>query len=201
MTDAASAADSLDTGMDLIHVSSDMTAGDLVVGVGTLALASFTWLLARRTSAEVKVSEEQMRLSRKSIELSRASIEAIDQPFLVPQPRSADGAARVYNAFLQLSIANYGKGAAVFESIALFTPDLINLVTTPPDIVRVIPVDRPLEVVEPVDVSVWPAEGTRLNLRITYRSSSGTRYVTDSTVEDTPRHLEFLGHQRKLIPS
>lgn len=186
--------------MDWIHVSSDMTAGDLVVGVGTLALALFTWLLARRTSAEVKVSEEQMQLSRESIELSRASIEAIDQPFLVPQPRE-DGVARVYNAFLQLSIANYGKGAAILESIGLFTPDLVNLVTTPPDIVRLIPVDKPMEVIEPVDASAWPAEGTRLRLRVTYRSSSGTRYLTDSTVEDTPRQLKFLGHQRLLIPS
>lgn len=54
--------------MAFIHVSSDMTMGDLVVGAGTLALASFTAWLASRTSKEVKVSEEQVRLSRESIE-------------------------------------------------------------------------------------------------------------------------------------
>ena len=43
------------TNMAFLDVTSDMTAGDLVVGLGTLALAGFTAWLARRTSAEVAV--------------------------------------------------------------------------------------------------------------------------------------------------
>lgn len=54
--------------MALIHISPDMTAGDLVVGVGTLLLALFTFTLARKAGREVKVSEEQVRLARESIE-------------------------------------------------------------------------------------------------------------------------------------
>lgn len=56
-----------------LHVSPDMTAGDLVVGAGTLALAAFTAWLARRTSREVKVGEEQLILSRKALESQETS--------------------------------------------------------------------------------------------------------------------------------
>ena len=62
--------------MVFVELTHEMSIGELVVGFGTLALAGFTAWLARRTSAEVRISEQQMRLSRESIE-------ALDRPFLV----------------------------------------------------------------------------------------------------------------------
>jgi len=66
--------------MGLVEVSSEMSAGDLlVVGAGTLLLAVFTAWLAFRTSRQVKLTKE-------SLGLSRESIEALDRPFVIATP-------------------------------------------------------------------------------------------------------------------
>lgn len=54
--------------MAFLQITPDMTAGEILVGTGTFALAGFTGWLARRTSAEVEINEEQMRLSRERVE-------------------------------------------------------------------------------------------------------------------------------------
>lgn len=62
-----------------LSVKGEMTAGELIVGVGTGALAAFTAWLAARTSREVKLTE-------RGLGLTRESIEALDRPFVVVTP-------------------------------------------------------------------------------------------------------------------
>lgn len=66
----------IETGLLGIYVSGDVTLGELIVGIGTLALAGVTGWLARRTSEDVE-------LSREGLKLTRESIEAADRPFLI----------------------------------------------------------------------------------------------------------------------
>jgi hypothetical protein len=69
-----------------VHLSGDVTLGELIVGVGTLALAGFTWRLARQARREVDSTRESINLSRQEIQLTRQSIEAQDRPFVIPTP-------------------------------------------------------------------------------------------------------------------
>jgi hypothetical protein len=67
-----------------LHLTDEMTAGELLVGIGTLALALFTAWLAKRTSREVQLNEI-------SLGLTRESIEALDRPFVIATPNGDHG--------------------------------------------------------------------------------------------------------------
>lgn len=95
-----------------LHITQNMTAGEILVGTGTLALAGFTGWLARRTSAEVEISEEQMCLSRESIE-------ALDRPFVIPKRHSGTSRIPIGEGFFVFRIENLGKGPALVEDIQL----------------------------------------------------------------------------------
>lgn len=79
-----------------LEVSDNMDFGELIVGVGTLALAAITGLLAWKTSAsvaEAKVSAEAARESadaaRESAKAERYSVEAM--PYIIATPEMARG--------------------------------------------------------------------------------------------------------------
>jgi hypothetical protein len=69
-----------------IHMSGDLTLGDLIVGLGTLALAGFTYLLARKTGQEVGWTRRSVVASEENVRLTRQSVEAQDRPFVVATP-------------------------------------------------------------------------------------------------------------------
>jgi hypothetical protein len=56
-----------------------VNAGELLVGIGTLALAGFTWRLAATTSASVAVA-------RDSADAERASVDAMHLPDVIAVP-------------------------------------------------------------------------------------------------------------------
>lgn len=65
--------------MAIVDVTCEVSAGDLLVGGGTLLLAFFTAWLAFRTSRQVELTKEGLGLSRESIE-------ALDRPFVIATP-------------------------------------------------------------------------------------------------------------------
>jgi len=169
-----------------------MTIGELVVGLGTLALAGFTAWLARRTSAEVHISEEQMRLSRESIE-------ALDRPFLVLSHYSAEPSIGIAQNLLLLRAENLGKGPALFEGVRVRLIGLharVELGENPLEgSIKVIPAEGSWDfrvlLKEPLN------EGTRFTTEAFYRSASARKYITLSDLRALPDGgLEFIGHRR-----
>ena len=179
-----------------------MTAGDLVVGVGTLALAGFTAWLAWRTSHEVKVGEEQLRLTRESIE-------ALERPFVLPESRGDRGglisqatlsAAQALPALpisVVLTLKNYGKGPALVDRVQLTAPAGDEALENPLDgNIRAIAPDAKLKLAVPLQTS-YPDVGSEVKLRVFYRSTSGGSYATVSagTVQDKGV-VQFSEHRR-----
>ncbi len=180
---------SLSHGMAFLHITSEMTAGEFLVGVGTLALATFTAWLARRTSAEVQVSEKQMRLSHESIE-------ALDRPFIVPERRANRGIL-IGDGHLTAKLCNHGKGSALVEEVQLVSDAWTQYLQNPfENSVRAIAPAGELAIRIPLTQSP-PPEGGELAFRVFYRSASGVRYVTISEARVVSDGLiDFTGHQR-----
>jgi hypothetical protein len=175
--------------MAFLHITSEMTAGELLVGLGTLALASFTAWLARRTSAEVQISEAQMKLSYESIE-------ALDRPFVVPERPTSKGIV-VRDGHLTAKLRNYGKGPALVEEIQLVDDLSLQYLKNPfENSVRAIAPAGELALRAPLAVRQLH-EGAKLDFRVFYRSASGIRYVTISEARVLADGLiDFTGHQR-----
>jgi hypothetical protein len=166
-----------------------MTAGELVVGIGTLALAGFTAWLARRTSAEVEISEAQMRLAR-------SAIEAQDQPFVIPASRTPRGVL-IGSSFIA-KLENLGKGPAMVHSVQIRSSSTNHPYLDDPfeGQVRAIAPGQSLGIALPL-MEGAPSKGTHLTVQISYSAASGVGYTTYSSglVLDLER-LAFSGHQR-----
>jgi hypothetical protein len=170
-----------------VTLQREMTAGDLLVGLGTLLLATFTWNLARRTSKAVKISEV-------GLELSRESIEALDRPFVIATPdgnRSLLGFAEVGPEHpgwrFVYRLWNLGKGPAIVDAMSL-----VDAVSQREHLTQDELMERPVAMTPPVydglsrlEGNSPPATGSELTLRIWYRTASGTRYVSISRVKVT----------------
>jgi hypothetical protein len=95
-----------------VTIASSMTAGDLLVGVGTLALAAFTYRLGSAALAESARVGDQV-----AIERERLDGEA--QPWVVPAPdpswswRSGEGRYAGDDWKRLLPVKNVGPGAAL----------------------------------------------------------------------------------------
>jgi hypothetical protein len=173
-----------------IDLTGHMSAGDLLVGLGTLALAGTTAWLAHRTSQEVGLTET-------SVFLTRESIEAIDRPFVVPTPHrdhagrgiefeegefsydDPDQVLRQWHFYLRLW--NIGKGPAIVDSLELINGEREFL----SEAERLLEV--PVGAGEASDQAAMAPHGppeadATLMLRVCYRSGSGRRYSTTSTI-------------------
>jgi hypothetical protein len=170
--------------MGFLEVSSEMSAGDLLVGVGTLLLAVFTAWLAFRTS-------RQVQLSRKSLTLNRESIEALDRPFVIATPNGHHNVM----GFIEpgpdhpgmrfaYRLWNIGKGPAIVTNVRLTDDDARREYLTPAEEVQ-----RPVATAPAGrdELSVLadepPDTAETLHLRITYESANGRSYTTHSNVE------------------
>jgi hypothetical protein len=175
-----------------VELTSEMTLGELVVGLGTLALAGFTALLARRTSAEVHISEEQMRLARDNID-------ALDRPFLVLTHYSAEPCIGVAQNLLLLRVENLGKGPALFERVRVRRIGRHADVELGEDplggSIKVIPVEGGWDFRVPLKEPL--SEGMRFATEAFYRSTSARKYLTLSDLRVlSDGGLHFIGHRR-----
>lgn len=170
--------------MGLVEVSSQMSAGDLLVGAGTLLLAAFTALLALRTSRQVKLTKESLRLSRESIE-------ALDRPFVIATPNEDHRVLGFIEAGPEhpgvrfaYRLWNIGKGPAIVTDVSLFDPSTDREYLTEAEKVQraiaVAPAGRD-------ELSLLaggpPGVGAKLRLRVSYQSGAGLAYRTESSVD------------------
>ena len=156
--------------------------GDALVAAGTLALAGFTWRLARQTRSEVNVSREE-------IELTRQSIEAQDMPFVIATPQQRGWAIRWETmagaATLAARLRNIGRGPAMVTDLRLTLDGQ--------------------DALDPIEAEIpFPAGGEQKHtfsllaprptdetgalsgvLRIYYTHSSGHEYMTSSDAQVT----------------
>jgi hypothetical protein len=172
----------------IVQISSDMTVGDLVVGAGTLGLALFTGLLAKRTGREVKVSEEQIRLTRESIE-------AVDRPFIIVSRK--DGfIARMAGNVIEFALSNLGKGPGIVDELVLFGSSGDDLLVGGLDESRSLAPENRV----PLEMSIGEnriAKGDEVTLRVRYQSASGFSYHTDSYLRLGDRYqFSYHGHRR-----
>jgi hypothetical protein len=166
--------------MVLVHIHPDMTVGDLIVGVGTAALASFTFLLASGT--------------RRQIRLTRESIEAIDRPFVIVSRRRKHLAHLTGNV-MEFAVSNLGKGPGIVEEVELLSSSGANVFPERMREVRSLAVSNVADLT--MELGDVPIEGDELTLRVWYRSASGTCYRTDSLLrlaEDG--RFSYHGHKR-----
>jgi len=165
-----------------LHLSGELTLGELIVGLGTLALAFFTWQLARRTKQEVKKTEE-------SLQLTRDSMEAQDMPFVVPSPPAKLGATTpVLNVYLGrerfwLGLWNLGKGPAMVTEVSLRTGD--GDLLQPLEAQVAVAAGSSLDQLVPLSLSLadLPGDAWTATLLIVYSHASGSPYVTVSKVD------------------
>jgi hypothetical protein len=164
---------------DVIHLSGDVTLGELIVGLGTLALAGFTYKLARKTGDEVD-------LSRIQLELNREAVEAADRPYVLPSPPPKQTglmlADRGYGYWLTLRLWNVGRGPAVVTDLQLELDREAMLDPLVDERAVASEGDADLRVQVPGlrgDIEE-PVQG---EMRVYYRQANGLRYMTVSSVE------------------
>lgn len=106
-------------------IDEHITLGDLVVGLGTIALAAFTATLARATS-------ESVVLNRQDLALTRQGLEAADMPFViamqVPEKATQGMTPGIFHLrpgreadvlTIRLRLQNLGKGPAIVSAVEL----------------------------------------------------------------------------------
>jgi hypothetical protein len=171
--------------MALVQLTSEMSAGDLFVGVGTMLLAAVTAWLAARTSREVALTKEGLALNRESIE-------ALDRPFIVATPNDIHGLVGFIEPGPEhpgfrfaYRLWNIGKGPAIVNDVSL-----IDLSTQHEYLTDVERIERAVAVapsgrdeLSSLADGAPPGVGAHLALRISYRSASGMSYMTHSSIE------------------
>jgi hypothetical protein len=158
-----------------LSISGDLTAGDAIVGGATLALAFFTWRLARQT--------------RKDVELTRESIDVLDMPYVIasPQPNRRALEFEVTRGqewgLLHLRLWNIGKGPAIVSDVRLEvnSDDLV----LPLDMQHAVAAGTARDTGLELSTS-WPDDGAEepfdAALTIYYSHASGPEYMTQSIV-------------------
>lgn len=164
----------------MIDVIWSISVGDLVVGVGTLALAVATGLLARHARREVDVS-------RTNLDLTRDSIEALDRPFLIASPDIFDytptkdldtGIVSSAELALFVDLQNLGRGPAILDGASLTNEDGREMVSGSWSVESAFTAGEERSFGIGMGDVAYPVEGERLLLRLYYRSASATRYET-----------------------
>jgi hypothetical protein len=167
-----------------LYISGEASLGDLLVAFGTLLLAVFTYLLARRTNHAVGVSEQ-------GVALNRESIEASERPFLIATPDAnhsllgftEPGSEHPGWRFIY-RLWNLGRGPAIVDGMSLI--DIATgyeYLTTDEQMERPVAMNPPVyDGLSRLSANIPPAPSSNLILRISYRSASGQHYVSTSTV-------------------
>jgi hypothetical protein len=158
-----------------IDWKSDLTAGDAVVGFGTLLLAVGTFSLAWITRRDVASTERELALTKQSVD-------ALDMPYVIGVPNPKLGGGIVLDEKLRIRLWNIGKGPALVEAVSLSSiAEPFQLIAEP-----FLTAELPIQAGEVRDEEFDAESGVRAGirvLRITYRHSNGERYETCSEVE------------------
>jgi hypothetical protein len=151
-----------------------LTLGEVIVGIGTLALALVTWMLARS---------------------SARSVEALDLPFVLASSEG-DGAFSYFPVdpeeeepedfewSLSLSLDNLGRGPAIVDGIELRNKTAATEMTkTHWSWDRAVKAgEKTIHMAVPIRDEP-PDRGEEVAVRVLYRSATGARYLTDHVFE------------------
>jgi hypothetical protein len=198
-------------GILAVHLSGNINLGELIVGVGTLALAVITWRLARATGASVaeakvsaKAAKEGVEAARDSAAAERASVEAMAMPYVIAVPREvgaeiqfAPRPSQKGVGTLELCLWNLGSGPSIITSVGLSRQGEPLLSELP----RWIPLAAGNQFPGVnIDVGSWPTapenEPVAATLKIEYLHSNGRPYRTDSDVKIEGSVLTCLTFRR-----
>jgi hypothetical protein len=199
-----------------VRIDHRMSAGDLAVGLGTAALAFFTWGLAKQTRADVATSAESVRLARIDIELSRKTLQATDMPYVIPSDAPFDPNGRVApdrpeylrgivfheghrRAVLIVRLWNIGKGPAIVKNVGL-TVGPTRILETLIGQMPITPGDaRDEELLCVSGTNVPPEKLMRGTMTIDYLHSDGSEWRTECQVTITGSALTCETFRRVQI--
>lgn len=191
---------------EIVNWNSEVGLGELIVGVATLLLAGTTVWLARRTSADVK-------LSGKSVDLAREAIDEQSKPFLVasldeptfdmsPVFERGDQSNPIdFVWLLYVDLENHGRGPAILDGVELLEVEGKNLVEVDWKVESIfVPDSGP----KPWAVELAgepPHGGSKLALKLLYRSATGVRYETSHDVEvrEGPQRAIRLNFRQRQV--
>jgi hypothetical protein len=190
----------------------EIAAGDALVGLGTLALAWFTWRLARQTKADVETSQH--------------AIEAADMPYVIATPVSTKeqvfmrrsrerGPTLLVKQHLgfvdgdggpdvEMRLWNVGKGPAIVKHVQLdindrqVTGHLSTQYPIAPAQVADIRLETLIKSVDDLKIREHPMM-MRGRLRIVYAHASGTSYETNSMVHVDGMSLVCDSFERRRL--
>jgi hypothetical protein len=205
-----------------IEVTGKLDAGELLVGLATLALAIFTWRLAKTTKTSVEQATLSAEAARDSADAERATVEAMQMPYVIAVPIPYDDlithhgddyrevtrpevpreihvmGTPVEGLWIRLRLENIGAGPAITDGLSLVLDGRGDVLD---DDETQVPIragswrdtDVSLGQTEP------PDEDGRLV--INYRSADGTRYETASRILSGDRKLYCLTFERGRNPN
>jgi hypothetical protein len=168
-----------------------MTVGDLVVGIGTLALASFTYWLGRQTRRTAKAAEDSIKLEREALQATRTAAdaamieaEALTVPFvvLIPVPAPSEPIRRVRTGGgggahkVKGRLHNIGAGAAIVTGVSMMGPSNTELLDSGQRQKPLAP--QGFDDVELLTTSTWEQPNVQLTVLIRYFAPDGRRYRT-----------------------
>jgi hypothetical protein len=180
--------------------SPHMTIGDLIVGIGTLALAVLTGCLAWQTKRTADVAAASIELEQQGLEAAKQSaaaanasakaamieVDALTLPFVVltpdptktlTNPRVAPAPIRrVDNTHVEAQLLNIGAGAAIVTGVSIVGDggELLDQSAQP---------QRPLAAqgydnVRLQTTNTWLSVGAQLTMSIKYQAPDGRRLQT-----------------------
>lgn len=181
--------------------SPHMTIGDLIVGIGTLALAVLTGCLAWQTKRTADVAAASIELEQQGLEAAKQSaaaanasakaamieVDALTLPFVVltpdptkrlTNPRLAPAPIRrVDNTHVEALLLNIGAGAAIVTGVSIVGDGGVELLDQSAQ------PQRPLapqgsESVRLQTTPTWLAFGAQLTMSIKYQAPDGRRLQT-----------------------
>ena len=189
----------------LIDVTRQMTAGDLLVGVGTLALAGLTYLSVRVARQSLEAADAPLVIGAHVPKDSQGLEDIIKQPaaaavfklpfagLLTPEIQLKDHPGRLF----VMRLWNVGRGPAVLKDVRLRLGKDDMLGTTLSDVVPA----------GGISDQSWasvnlPAAGGALtgSLRIIYEHPDGRLLQTEQEVELDHSRLYFRTIKRKRAP-
>jgi hypothetical protein len=199
-----------------VQVVAQMTAGDLAVAVGTLALAGFTAWLARSTrestkaairaatasEAAVKAAIDNIDVDRQAVEAMRDQVEATGAPYVILVPPGNSGQetwmprAQINERLcLSFKLRNLGTGPAIVSDIEIVDKRSGSPRVGPLERYR--PVGATSEVAAWVPLLDWPDEQIDVTFKVRYTATSGTVYVTDGRGIASVQGFESHGYERQ----
>jgi hypothetical protein len=180
--------------------SPHMTYGDLLVGIGTLALAALTGRLAWQTQRTADAAVASILLERQGLDVAQQSAaaamrgadaafieaEALTLPFVVltpdptkfvTNPRGSAPIRRVNNTHVEAQLLNIGAGAAVVTGVSMVGNGAVELLG---------PAAQPQRPLAPQGAdnvllkttNTWLGVGAQLTMSIKYQAPDGRRLQT-----------------------